>query len=140
MKNQDDSKKTQIKSILSTNFKEKGRDSKRISWGESKVMQYQKGKNTTIIEEKNESNPPIPHNENIGIMYSKRQDDDFLLNNLNQENKDKINNVDHQQVVNTNYGEKEVLKEIGKDLIQNDKVKLPQNNGNVYKVKDKETK
>ena len=136
MKNQDDSKKTQIKSILSTNFKEKGRDSKRISWGESKVMQYQKGKNTTIIEEKNESNPPIPHNENIGIMYSKRQDDDFLLNNLNQENKDKINNVDHQQVVNTNYGEKEVLKEIGKDLIQNDKVKLPQNNGNVYKVKD----
>ena len=77
MKNQDDSKKTQIKSILSTNFKEKGRDSKRISWGESKVMQYQKGKNTTIIEEKNESNPPIPHNENIGIMYSKRQDDDF---------------------------------------------------------------
>ena len=48
MKNQDDSKKTQIKSILSTNFKEKGRDSKRISWGESKVMQYQKGKNTTL--------------------------------------------------------------------------------------------
>jgi hypothetical protein len=104
MKNQDDSRKSQIKSILATNFKEKGRDSKRISWGESKVMQYQKGTNTAIIEEVNESMQTVNYQPPLN-------------NGPNEVKKNEINNNKPNNYLDYTYptGQQDLNKYIGND-------------------------
>jgi len=130
MKNQDDSKKSQIKSILATNFKEKGRDSKRISWGESKVMQYQKGTNTAIIEEVNESMQTVNYKPpfNTGPNEIKKNETNNIKpnNNLNysyptsQQDLNRYISDEKQYITETNLINKAAVKEksVGMDQLK----------------------
>ena len=80
MANNDDGRKSLMKGILNTNLKEKGKISKRISWGGMNIKEYQKenGNNTEEIlpyfgiDQANAGNLFLEKNKTIGIVNERQ--------------------------------------------------------------------
>ena len=86
MANNDDGRKSLMKGILNTNLKEKGKISKRISWGGMNIKEYQKenGNNTEEIlpyfgiDQANVGNLFLEKNKTIGIVNKNTNNENSL--------------------------------------------------------------